>query len=64
MSYNKPILNCSCGKKPKLEKGMFNYVRYYCEKCNSTFHHRLEILARESWNAMINRGIDKIRVKI
>ncbi len=63
MLYDYP-LNCPmCGKKPKLIKGLYNYVKYYCPH-NSTFHHRKEEFAREAWNATVQRGIDKIKVKI
>ena len=64
MLYDK-ALPCSCGKKPKLIKGNLNYVKYSCPKgCINTFHHRLEVFAREAWNSMIVRGVDKIKVKI
>lgn len=57
-------LKCVCGCKPKLGKGNYNYVRYYCPNCGmGTFHHRLEELAREAWNAQI-QNVDKLKVRI
>ena len=49
-------LKCVCGCKPKLGKGNYNYVRYYCPNCGmGTFHHRLEELARDSLHRLVLR---------
>lgn len=64
MLYDYP-LNCKCGKKPKLERGDFGYYRYRCKRDGlMTFFSREEEFCRESWNAMAQRGFDKIKVSI
>lgn len=64
MLLDKP-LPCSCGKKPKLQKGSFNYVRYYCPDCKiGVFFSRKSEFCLEAWNAMVTRGLDKVVVKI
>ena len=64
MLYDKPLLKCVCGKKPKLTKNDYNYVKYGCKNCQlNTFHTRLEIFSRELWNSQII-NISKLKVKI
>ena len=62
MLLSKPLL-CVCGKKPKLVKGDYNYVKYWCKCGLQTFHTRKEEFCCELWNSMIN-NISKLKVKI
>jgi hypothetical protein len=66
MNYNKPVMNCVCGNKPKLlkkeilGKGSVKYFNYACDKCNTnTFGTREEMFCRELWNATIERKLKK-----
>ena len=63
MLHEKP-LKCICGRKPKLVKGEYNYVKYMCASCGlNTFHTREEEFCRELWNAQI-LNIKNLKVKI
>lgn len=62
--YNQTLLNCVCGKKPKLEKGTMGDFRYICKKDNlMTFFSKTELTARELFNSQI-KNIDKLKVRV
>lgn len=63
--YNKKLMNCFCGRLPKLRVRKDEYINgfvYYDCKCGrSTFATKEEIFSRELWNAAIER-LEKIEV--
>lgn len=62
--YNRELLSCSCGKKPKLEKNNYGYYKYECKKDNlRTFFSKTPITAKELWNSAIS-NISKLKVRI
>jgi hypothetical protein len=67
-TYNKPLQNCICGRKPKLQKDSLDcasktmYYRYVCETCGFlTFGTQKEIYSRENWNSFVGRKLELIK---